>query len=198
MSTMNTREVARAAVRAELAQVAFELFRRDGYDQVTVTDLAAAAGVSRSTFLRYFGSKEEAVLSAFDRHGKDVAEALRSRPADEDDWTAMRRALDIVVEYSEQNREGSLALAQLIQETPSLWRYNSGKRHAWAAMLAEVLAERSGASRDDVGPIVRASAGLGCLDIALARWTEAEGERSMGDLLDAAFAALRQPQARKR
>ena len=198
MSTMNTREVARAAVRAELSQVAFELFRRDGYDQVTVTDLAAAAGVSRSTFLRYFGSKEEAVLSAFDRHGKDVAEALRNRPAKEDDWTAMRRALDIVVEYSEANREGSLALAELIQETPSLWRYNNGKRHAWSAMLAEVLAERSGASREDLAPIVRASAGLGCLDIALARWTAAQGKRHMGELLDEAFAALSSPPRRRR
>ncbi|MFI7294871.1 TetR/AcrR family transcriptional regulator [Streptomyces sp. NPDC050121] len=41
-------------------------FRREGFEKVTVNDLAAAAGVSRSTFLRYFGSKEDAVLSAVD------------------------------------------------------------------------------------------------------------------------------------
>ena len=63
----NTREIARAAVRAELGQVAFELFLREGFDKVTIDDLAAAAGVSRSTFLRYFGTKEDAVLSAFER-----------------------------------------------------------------------------------------------------------------------------------
>ncbi|MFD8963850.1 TetR/AcrR family transcriptional regulator [Streptomyces sp. NPDC059568] len=44
----STRDIARAAVRAELAQVAFDLFRREGFDRVTVNDVAAAAGVSRS------------------------------------------------------------------------------------------------------------------------------------------------------
>ncbi|WP_256966377.1 TetR/AcrR family transcriptional regulator, partial [Streptomyces griseiscabiei] len=75
----NTRDIARAAVRAELAQVAFELFLRDGFDKVTLDDLASAAGVSRSTFLRYFGTKEDAVLGAFDAHGTWVADALRAR-----------------------------------------------------------------------------------------------------------------------
>ncbi|WP_225858877.1 TetR family transcriptional regulator [Streptomyces albicerus] len=60
----STRDIARAAIRAELAQVAFELFRRQGFDKVTFDGLAKAAGVSRSTFLRYFGTKEDAVLCA--------------------------------------------------------------------------------------------------------------------------------------
>ena len=34
----NTREIARAAVRAELGQVAFELFLREGFDKVTVVN----------------------------------------------------------------------------------------------------------------------------------------------------------------
>lgn len=75
----NTRDIARAAVRAELAQVAFELFRREGFDKVTLDDLAAAAGISRSTFLRYFGTKEDAVLGAFEGQDRKVADALQAR-----------------------------------------------------------------------------------------------------------------------
>src|SRR5262245_52421525 len=93
----STRDIARAAIRNRLAQVAFDLFRRKGFDQVTVNDLAEAAGVSRSTFLRYFASKEEAVLCAFDSQGDLVAAALRDRPAGEGDWTALRRALDVAI-----------------------------------------------------------------------------------------------------
>ncbi|MDT3439260.1 MULTISPECIES: TetR family transcriptional regulator [unclassified Pseudofrankia] len=48
----NTRGITRAAVRARLGQVAVELFRRGGFENVTINDLAAAAGVSRDTFLR--------------------------------------------------------------------------------------------------------------------------------------------------
>jgi AcrR family transcriptional regulator len=195
---MSTRDVARAAVRAELSQVAFALFRREGYEQVTISDLAAAAGVSRSTFLRYFGSKEEAVLSAFDSHGQEVAEALRARPAKEDDWTALRRALDVVVDDNRRDPKGSLALTKLVQETPSLWRHNHAKQHGWGSMLAEVLAERSGAARDDVAPLVLASAALACLNIALARWTTSEGQRDLSALLDDAFAALSSTAKRRR
>ena len=111
----NTREIARAAVRAELGQVAFELFLREGFDKVTIDDLAAAAGVSRSTFLRYFGTKEDAVLSAFERKGERVADALRARPATEDDWTALRRALDTAIESYQQDPAASLALTRLVR-----------------------------------------------------------------------------------
>lgn len=122
----STRDIARAAVRAELAQVAFELFRREGFENVTVNDLAAAAGVSRSTFLRYFGTKEDAVLDAVDAQGGRIADALRARPAGEDDWTALRHALDTVVEHHRQDPIGALALSRLIMKTPrcarAAWR----------------------------------------------------------------------------
>lgn len=40
---------------------AVALFARDGYDDTTVDDIAAAAGVGRRTFFRYFRAKEEAI-----------------------------------------------------------------------------------------------------------------------------------------
>ena len=63
-------------VRSEadpIVEVAFSLFAEKGYDQTSVDDIAAAAGVSRSSFFRQFGSKEmvifpdhDALLSAVD------------------------------------------------------------------------------------------------------------------------------------
>jgi AcrR family transcriptional regulator len=47
--------------------VAFTLFSRDGYDSTSVDDIAAAAGISRSTFFRLFGSKEAVVFPDHDR-----------------------------------------------------------------------------------------------------------------------------------
>lgn len=51
----------RAEVRRELAHAAVALFAEHGYDETTVDDIAAAAGVGRRTFFRYFRSKEDAV-----------------------------------------------------------------------------------------------------------------------------------------
>ncbi|MET7488357.1 TetR family transcriptional regulator [Streptomyces sp. NPDC005538] len=187
----NTRDIARAAVRAELAQVAFELFRREGFDKVTLDDLAAAAGVSRSTFLRYFGTKEDAVLLAFDAHGRQVADALRARPAAEDDWTALRRALDTVLERYREDPVSSLAMTRLVLDTPALCARQLEKQLGWRPALARALAERDGSS-DATALVhsVRAAAALDCLNVALDHWTAAEGRLDLTDLLDEAFGAL--------
>ncbi|MCD7443201.1 TetR/AcrR family transcriptional regulator [Streptomyces lincolnensis] len=186
-----TRDIARAAVRAELAQVAFELFLRNGFDNVTLDDLASAAGVSRSTFLRYFGTKEEAVLSVFDAHGAQVADALRSRPADEDDWTALRRALDTVIEQYRQDPDAALATTKLVRSTPALCARQLEKQHGWRPALAQALAERGGSPGSvAVGMTVKAAAALDCLDIALDHWTASDGALDLIGLLDEAFAAL--------
>ncbi|MFC5744389.1 TetR/AcrR family transcriptional regulator [Actinomadura rugatobispora] len=189
-----TRSIARTAIRAELAQVAIELFRRDGFEQVTISDVAAAAGVSRSTFLRYFGSKEEAVLGAMDVQGVQAAAALRARPAGEDDWTALRRTLDPFIDSYRQNPGSALALARLVQESPALRVRQLEKRASWLPALAEALSRRSGHDRPTpLAPEVRAAAALDCLSIAVAHWTASDGELDLAELLDQAFAALTTP-----
>ncbi|WP_223166527.1 TetR/AcrR family transcriptional regulator [Nonomuraea sp. SYSU D8015] len=189
--TRSTRDIARAAVRAELAQVAFDLFRREGFENVTIDDLAQAAGVSRSTFLRYFGTKEDAVLSAFDAHGDQVADALRARPSEEDDWTALRRALDTVMAQYRQDSAGLLSMMRLVRDTRALCARQLEQQHGWRPLLAEALAERGGLSVPATLAVsVKAAAALDCLNIALDHWTASDGEHDLEDLLDEAFAAL--------
>src|SRR3954451_1699915 len=80
------RERTRRAVRAELAQLAKDLFVEKGYDETTIDDLAAAAGMSKRTFFRYFASKEELVMGKYEILGEQLAEDLAARPADEPIW----------------------------------------------------------------------------------------------------------------
>ncbi|WP_328370154.1 TetR/AcrR family transcriptional regulator [Streptomyces sp. NBC_00457] len=187
----NTRDIARAAIRFELAQVAFDLFRREGFDNVTVNDLAAAAGVSRSTFLRYFGSKEDAVLGAVDAQGEQVADALRARPADEGDWTALRRAMDTVTEVHRRDPDGALAMSQLIMRTPALGARTLEKQNGWRPAIAQALAERADPSWPSLlVPSVRAAAAVDCLNVAVEHWTASDGRLDLDALLDEAFAAF--------
>ncbi|MFM9442382.1 TetR/AcrR family transcriptional regulator [Streptomyces acidiscabies] len=187
----STRDIARSAVRAELAQVAFALVLSEGYENVTVNDLAAAAGVSRSTFLRYIGSKEDAVLGAFEAHGERVAEALRARPATEDDWTALRRALDTLMEHYRQDPESALAITRLVQDTPALCARQLERQKGWRPTLAKALAERAGeAEPTTLAHAARAAAALECLNVALDHWTASDGQLDLPGLLDQAFAAL--------
>ena len=168
------------------------MFRREGFEKVTLDDLAAAAGVSRSTFLRYFGTKEDAVLGAFDAHGDQAADALRARPADEDDWTALRRALDTVIERYREDPARALATTRLVRETPALCARQLEKQHGWRPALARALAERAGSTEPaTLAQTVRAAAALDCLNVALDHWTASEGALDLVELLDEAFAALK-------
>jgi AcrR family transcriptional regulator len=186
----STRDIARTAIRTQLAQVAFDLFRKKGFDKVTLDDLAKAAGVSRSTVLRYFGSKEEAVLSVLDAPGAELADELRARPAEEDDWTALRRALDGVVEYYERNRADGVALYLLIQETPALCARSLEKQHHWRPIVARALSERPGSQVTPLTAQVRAAAALDCLNMALDHWAASDDHGSLAELTDEAFGAI--------
>jgi len=186
-----TRDIARSAVRAELAPIAVELFRREGFENVTVPDLAEASGVSRSTFLRYFGNKEEAVLSLYHDRGEQIAEALRLRPAEESDWVALRHALDLLVEPYRQDPVEALEVTRLVMDTPALRSKRSDRMRDWRALLVEAMAARL-----DIGPdvpvslSVKAAAALDCLEIAIDLWSGSDGERDLVALLDEAFSSL--------
>src|SRR6266571_6090484 len=89
-----SRAIARAAVHAELSLAAYELVLERGFENVTLDDMAAAGGVSRSTFLRYFRTKDQVVVTALETHAERMADVLRARPAEEDDWSALRNAIE--------------------------------------------------------------------------------------------------------
>ncbi|MGW0792958.1 TetR family transcriptional regulator [Streptomyces sp. NPDC002911] len=61
-ATIGLRERRRRATLAEIENAALGLFERQGFEGTTVEHIAAAAGVSTSTFFRYFPTKEDAAL----------------------------------------------------------------------------------------------------------------------------------------
>ena len=63
-----------------------------GYHETTITQIAAAAGVSRRTFYTYFSSKEECYLATYDVIAAHLAEAARAAAAPHRDWPDRVRA----------------------------------------------------------------------------------------------------------
>jgi len=116
------RERTRRAVRDELAQRAKDLFVEKGYDETTIDDLAAAAGMSKRTFFRYFASKEELVVGKYEVLGEQLAEDLAARPADEPLWTSLRQVFGRIVEHFESEARGATAVAMenIVRDHPTL------------------------------------------------------------------------------
>ena len=66
------------SARDRLARAAFALFDEQGYEQATVDDIAARAGLGRTTFFRHYRSKEDVIFPDHDRLVDQVTSRLRS------------------------------------------------------------------------------------------------------------------------
>jgi AcrR family transcriptional regulator len=187
------RRKARESARAEIAEVAFQVFAERGFDAVTATEVAAAAGISRASFFRYFDSKEDAVFVAQEKMGAGVAGALRERPAGEDAWTALRRALDVAVTTYQRSPSEALGRLRLIRCTPNLRVHQLERLAEWKESIGAALADRLGLDAADVKIEALVGAALGALDAASSRWAESDGADDLIGLIDEAFAALAEP-----
>ncbi|MFE4829341.1 TetR/AcrR family transcriptional regulator [Streptomyces sp. NPDC056672] len=195
---VGTREISRHAVRAELARVAFNRFCLTGFNQVTFADLSEAAGVSRSTFLRYFGTKEDVVLFVFDPVGDVIADALDAGGAGQDDWDRLRNALESAVTFLVRDVQELVTILGLIDETPALCARLREKQAEWRpGIVARLQETASSADGPAVIANVRVAAALECLWIVLGQWSASGGQEDLGTLLDAAFAAFSIPASRQ-
>lgn len=186
-----TREISRHAVRAELARVAFESFCLSGFDQVTFVDLAEAARVSRSTFLRYFGTKEDVVLFVFDPLRGVLNDAIEATGDGESDWRVLREALRSALNFLVREVANLAVIMDLVGRTPALCARLREKQQDWRTdMTIRLRQRRRDPSEDVMLAEVRVAAALECLWIVLERWNSSGGHDDIDALLDTAIAAL--------
>ena len=102
--------------RTAVVAAAIDLFVANGYDQTSVEQIAQAAGVSRSTFFRQFGGKEDVV---FADHEVLLAEtrAYLSQPHD-DPWAAVCEASVRVFRHFAADPELARRRYVIVREIP--------------------------------------------------------------------------------
>ena len=107
-----------AEPRSAVVAAALELFQAQGYDQTSVEQIARAAGVSRSTFFRQFGGKEDVV---FADHEVLLTE-LRGFLAEghNDPWVAVCEASERVYAHFAHDPEMARQRYQVVRQVPAL------------------------------------------------------------------------------
>ena len=73
---MNQREQQRLETRRTLAEHALRLFHEQGFDETTVEEIAAAAGVSQRTFFLHFATKAAAAFPDHEERVTSFSERL--------------------------------------------------------------------------------------------------------------------------
>lgn len=182
------RERARLALRTEIAQAMSNLFAQRGFDAVTVEEAASEVGISRATFFRYFGSKEDAVLAAIEASSIDYAAHVAALPPidGENPWQLLLRAFKVALAHRGEHSEIERSRVRMINATVSLRTRMAQRRFAHEDALTPVLAARI-ASPDAARAIVAAA--LAGLDLAWRRWADGE-EPTMARALDRVFEQL--------
>ncbi len=174
------REEKKARTRETIAAAALQLFAERGFDGTTADDIAAASGISRRTFFRYFPTKEDvffaqrqAQLDAFRRMIDDPLPG-------EDGFGITRRALLHLASVYMGDRRGAAAQQAIVRTSRSLMAHELQMDYAWEEAIAASL-RRDGAgiglSHEQCGWL--AGACMGMTRAVLRQWFEADAERDL-------------------
>ena len=179
----------RVTSRAELEQTAFTLFAANGFDATTVDEIAAAAGIGRRTFFRYFPSKNDIPWGAFEDELERMRARLRDCPPGMQLMDAVRLALIDFNRVTPAQIPLHRRRMELILRVPTLFAHSTLRFTAWREVIAEFVAERTGRRPGDLAPQAIAHAVLGVSVAAYEHWLD-EPESDLGALLDDAMRQL--------
>lgn len=156
-----------------LAEAALALYGERGFENVTVAEIAARAGVTERTFFRHYADKREVLFSGGAELGEAMVAAALAAPDSATPLEAVGAGLEAAGALLEQRREFSRRRAAVIAANPELQERELIKLASFAAQLAEAL-RRRGVEESAAG--LAAEAGIAAFRVAFERWvSEVEG-----------------------
>jgi TetR/AcrR family transcriptional regulator, regulator of mycofactocin system len=179
----------RVTSRDELEQAAFDLFGRQGFDRTTVDDIAAAAGIARRTFFRYFPSKNDVPWGNFDAELDRMRTRLKASSAHVKLMDAIRVAVVDFNRIAPEQVPFHRRRMELILRTPALQAHSTLRYAAWREVIAEFAGERLGQPPDALAPRTIAYVALGVAVAAYEQWLESD-DAELSELLDRAMREL--------
>ncbi|WP_156761585.1 mycofactocin system transcriptional regulator [Microbacterium karelineae] len=158
---------ASATSRDELGRIGLELMLERGFEAVTVDDIAAAAGIGRRTFFRYFRSKSDVPWGDFDALLRRMRERFAEIPDDVPLAGALRETVVAFNDFPAETLPDHRRRMRLLLETPTLVAYSALQYAEWRQTIAEFVAARRG---EHPSSIAAQTSGRVCLAISLAAY----------------------------
>jgi AcrR family transcriptional regulator len=191
IKSTNRHQLRRRSTHEALRQAALKSFARKGFAKVTVTELAAEAGVTERTFFRHFPTKEAVLFQDYETQLEWLAEALAQRPASESLFDAVLASVAAFPHDLEVVRQAAAARAELI----SAERIASHLRvvqSSFARALTDFIRNRNpDAANIDLAAEVAGSALASALVVAVENWGRNGCAGDLGELVAASLGLLR-------
>ncbi len=183
----------RATTPHHITDVAIELFTARGFAEVSVDDVAQAAGIARRTVFRYYSSKNAIPWGDFDTHLAQLRDLLdnadRSAPLGE----TLRAALLAFNTFDASETARHRQRMRVILETAELQAYSMTMYAGWREVIAGFVARRLGTKATDLLPQTVAWTLLGVALAAYEHWLADESVPlpvALGNAFDAVGAGL--------
>lgn len=173
--------------RERLVVAAADLFAEQGYDATTVTQIAERAGVTKSTFFRYFPDKRDLLVAGQETLSQLLAEGIADAPADATPLEAVSVGLERASgAMGQMNRDLGPRLKAAIAASTELRQRDALKNVGLAGAMTDALV-----ARGVPGPTAQLAAELGLLAFkrGYAAWLAADRDDD-GGLAPYALAAL--------
>jgi TetR/AcrR family transcriptional regulator, regulator of mycofactocin system len=177
----------RSTTPHHITDVALRLFADRGFAEVSVDDVAQAAGIARRTVFRYYPSKNAIPWGDFDAHLRHLRELLDRVDPGVPLGQALRAALLAFNTFDESETVRHRQRMRVILQTAELQAYSMTMYAGWRQVIAGFVARRSGAKTTDLLPQTIAWMMLGVALSAYEHWLDDESvslPQALGDAFD--------------
>jgi AcrR family transcriptional regulator len=176
------------ATHQRIYDVALELFQRDGFENVSVGQIATGAKISVPTFYAHYSSKDHLVMRP--ATVEEISALMATQPASVPITDRLRRAIPIwFSDWTPEFREAQLVRWRVIASTPSLRTRAAEFERASAEMVAKVLPAEPGATLSPAELLI-INTQLAAYTFALLAWADSNGERKLEELIEESFDSL--------
>jgi mycofactocin system transcriptional regulator len=183
----------RSTTPEHITDVALELFTARGFAEVSVDDVAHAAGIARRTLFRYYASKNAILWGDFDAHLAHLQELLDKVDPRVRMGEALRAALLAFNTFDERETVRHRRRMRVILETAELQAYSMTMYAGWREVMAGFVAGRLGVTTTDPLPRTVAWTMLGVALSAYEHWLSDESvalPEALGNAFDIVGAGL--------
>jgi AcrR family transcriptional regulator len=171
-----------------LERAALDLYVARGYEQTTVADIAAAAGLTERTFFRHFADKREVLFSGSRRLQELLVEAVASAPESATPMDAVGEAFRAAGALIQERAVFAKRRQSVIAANPELQERELTKLASLAAAMAEALRARGVA---EPAASLAAEAGMAAFRVGFERWVTSKRPRDLPGAINEALQTLR-------
>jgi TetR/AcrR family fatty acid metabolism transcriptional regulator len=157
-----------------ILRAATKVFAQNGYFQSQVADVAKVAGVAAGTVYLYFQSKDDLLVSIFERSMRDVLTEARAAVGDATEpGDRLRRIARLHLERLGRDKDLAVVFqVELRQSVKFMERFSETFLQDYFKLIREAIADgqQSGAFRKDVSATTATKIFFGALDEMATNW----------------------------